>query len=80
MVPDRSVEVTELTEEEVEEPLEAAASIGPDQEGPGEGQVHHQHEQHEGEVDQVHLRRSKRTKKSNWQCMQYSSIIERNPD
>ena len=70
----------ELTEEEVEEPLEATASIGPYQEGPDEGQVHNQPEQHEGEVDQVHLRRSKRTNKSNWQCLQYSRIIERNPD
>ena len=70
------MEVTELTEEEVEEPLEASASIGPYQEGPDEGQVHNHPEQHEGDVEQA---RSKRAKKSNWQRMPYCSIIERNP-
>ena len=45
----------------------------------GEGQVHQQPDQHGGEGVPSELRRSRRTKKSNWQCFQYNSIIEMKP-
>ena len=48
-------------------------------EGGDEGQIDQQPQEQDGEVDPPQPRRSRRTKNQYWQCLQYSSIIERKP-
>ena len=74
------VEPTENAEEEGEQLEEEIDYIETGlTDGGEEGQDHQQPEEHDREVDPPQLRRSRRTKNPYWQCLQYNSIIERNP-